>query len=189
MSLNSSHFRRQQCHLRSVAVGHLFSGHISGSSNRFEKLWNSFSLFINETVIKSRPCKRGCLSHWLSSTKGRGKGKGNPRTDHKATEREYNSTLSLISTLDGVGEHRHAPNYWRPRKTRYPLYRRLVGRQIRSGNARKISPTSGFYPRTVQLIASRCTDCAILGLSSTTWLKLPTLFFRSWCVMSGQLGG
>ena len=47
-----------------------------------------------------------------------------------------------------------------PRKTRYPLYRRLGGPQGRSGQVRKISPPPGFDPRTVQLIASRYTDWA-----------------------------
>jgi len=47
-------------------------------------------------------------------------------------------------------------------KTRYPLYRRLGGPQGRSGQVRKISPTLGFDPRTVQPVASRYTDY-------TTW--------------------
>ena len=42
--------------------------------------------------------------------------------------------------------------------TQYPLYRRLVGLQCRSGQLRKISPPPGFDPRTVQPIASRYTD-------------------------------
>jgi hypothetical protein len=45
-------------------------------------------------------------------------------------------------------------------KTRYPFYRRLGGPQGRSGQVRKISPTAGFDPRTVQPIASRYTDWA-----------------------------
>jgi len=36
----------------------------------------------------------------------------------------YNSTLSLTSTLDGVGGQRHAPAALPPGKTRYQLYRR-----------------------------------------------------------------
>ena len=43
-------------------------------------------------------------------------------------------------------------------KTRYPLYRRLEGLQGRSGQLWKISPPLGFYPRTVQTVASRYTD-------------------------------
>jgi len=40
--------------------------------------------------------------------KGKGKGKVHPRTDHKGTNGEYSSTLSLTSLLDGVGCQRHA---------------------------------------------------------------------------------
>jgi len=47
-----------------------------------------------------------------------------------------------------------------PGKTRSPLYRRLGGPQDRSGQMRKISPPPGFDPRTVQPVASRCTDYA-----------------------------
>jgi len=45
-----------------------------------------------------------------------------------------------------------------PRKTRYPMYRRLGGTHGRSGQVRKISPPPGFDPRTVQPVASRYTD-------------------------------
>jgi hypothetical protein len=61
----------------------------------------------------------------------------------------------------GVGGQRHAPAALLPRKTRYPLYRRLGGPQGRSGRVRKISPQPGFDPRTVQPVASRYTDWAI----------------------------
>ena len=47
-----------------------------------------------------------------------------------------------------------------PGKTRCPLYRRLDGPQGRCGQVRKISPSPGFDPRTVQLVASRYTDWA-----------------------------
>ena len=47
-----------------------------------------------------------------------------------------------------------------PGKTRYPLYRRLGGPHGRSGQVRKISPPTGFDPRTVQPVASRYTDYA-----------------------------
>jgi hypothetical protein len=45
-----------------------------------------------------------------------------------------------------------------PGKTRYPLYRRQCGLQSRSRQVRKISPTTGFDPRTVQPVDSRYTD-------------------------------
>ena len=50
----------------------------------------------------------------------------------------------------GLGGHRHAPTALPPRKTRYPLYRRLGGLQDRAGGVRKILPPTGFDPRTVQ---------------------------------------
>jgi hypothetical protein len=60
----------------------------------------------------------------------------------------------------GGGQH-HALTVLPPGKIRYPLYRRLGGSQGRSGPVRKISPPTGFDPRTVHPVASRCTDCAI----------------------------
>ena len=47
-----------------------------------------------------------------------------------------------------------------PGKTRYPLYRKLVWPQGRSGQVRKISPPQGFDSRTVQPVASLYTDYA-----------------------------
>ena len=90
----------------------------------------------------------------------KGKGKVQPRTGHKGPERElrYSFPLSLTSLLDGVGGQRHAPAALPPRKTRYPLYRRLGGPQDRSGRVRKISPPPEFDPRTVQPVATRYTD-------------------------------
>jgi hypothetical protein len=61
----------------------------------------------------------------------------------------------------GVGGQRHAPAALPPGKTRYPFCRRLDGPQSRSGRVRKISPPPGFDARTVQPLASRCTDYAI----------------------------
>ena len=63
----------------------------------------------------------------------------------------------------GVGGQRHAPAALPPGKTRYPLYRKLGRPQGRPGRVRKISPTPGFDPRTVQPVASRYTDRAILA--------------------------
>jgi len=62
----------------------------------------------------------------------------------------------------GVGGQRDAPVALPPKKTRYPFYRKLTGPQERSGRMRKISPTPGFDPRTVQSLASRCTDRVIM---------------------------
>jgi hypothetical protein len=60
----------------------------------------------------------------------------------------------------GVGGQLHAPAAIPPGKTLYPLYRRLGGPQTRSGQVRKISPITGFDPRTVQPVASRYNDWA-----------------------------
>ena len=54
-----------------------------------------------------------------------------------------------------------------PGKTRYPLYRRLVGPQGRSGRAENLVPTE-IRSRTVQPVVSRYTD----------WATGPTLLDR-----------
>ena len=84
------------------------------------------------------------------------KGSVHLRTDHEGPEgqQRYSSTLSLTSALNGVGDQRHVPPFLPPGMSRYPLYRRLVAPQGRSGLVRKISPPSGFDPRTVQPVAS-----------------------------------
>ena len=71
--------------------------------------------------------------------------------------------------------------HFTPGKTRYPLYRRLGGLRDQSGQVRKISPPPGFDPRSVQPIASRYTDCAILAngvmwewvVKTMSWLLYP----------------
>ena len=60
----------------------------------------------------------------------------------------------------GVGGQHHVPAALPPKKIQYPLYKRLDGPQGRSGRVRKISPPLGFDPRTVQPVASLCTDWA-----------------------------
>jgi hypothetical protein len=84
------------------------------------------------------------------------KGKFHPITGHEGPERgvELQFTLSLTSSLDGVGGQRQPPAALPPRKTRYLLYRRLGGTQGRSGRVRKLSPLPGFDPRTFQPLAS-----------------------------------
>jgi len=63
----------------------------------------------------------------------------------------------------GVGGQCHAPAALRSGKTRYPSYRRLGRPQGRSRRVRKISAPSGFNPRSVQPVASPCTDYTILA--------------------------
>ena len=71
----------------------------------------------------------------------------------------YNSYLSLTSALEGVGGLRHVAAALPPRKTRYPMCRRLGGPQSQTGRVRKNLPPPGFDPRTVQPVASLYTDC------------------------------
>jgi hypothetical protein len=71
--------------------------------------------------------------------------------------------IALLCFLDfctrrGEGSASHPGRFLPPGKTRYPLYRRLGGPQGRSGQVRKISPSPGFDPRTVQSVASHYTD-------------------------------
>ena len=75
----------------------------------------------------------------------------------------YRSILSLASALDGVCGERHVPADLLPGKARYALYRKLGGSQGWSGRVRKISPPPEFDPWTVQPVASRYTDWAILA--------------------------
>jgi hypothetical protein len=63
---------------------------------------------------------------------------------------------------EGIGWLAPRPGRFTPGKeTRYPLYRRLGGPQVRSGRLRKISLPQGFDPRTVRPVASSYTDYAI----------------------------
>jgi len=67
--------------------------------------------------------------------------------DARTCQRQrYSSTLSLTSTLDGVGGQRHAPAALPPVKTRYPLYWRLSWPQGRSGRVRKSRPHWNSIP-------------------------------------------
>jgi hypothetical protein len=63
----------------------------------------------------------------------------------------------------GLGDRRHAPAALTPEKTQYLLYRRISRPQGRSGQVRKFSPPMGFDPPTVQPVASRYFDYAILA--------------------------
>jgi hypothetical protein len=73
----------------------------------------------------------------------------------------YSSTLSLTSTLDGVGWSTPRPGHFIPEKeTRHVFYRRFGRPQGRSGRMWKVSPPLGFNPRTVHPVASRYTDWA-----------------------------
>jgi hypothetical protein len=94
--------------------------------------------------------------------KGKGKGKV-LGTGHEGPEGEqmYSSSIPSTSALDGGGWSMPRPDHFTLGKDPYPLYRRLRWPQGRSGLVRKISPPPGFYPRTVQPVASQYTDCAL----------------------------
>jgi hypothetical protein len=69
----------------------------------------------------------------------------------------------MITALEGSeGTASHPGRYLPPGKTRYSFYKRLGWPQGRSGRVRKISPPSGFDPRTIQPVASRYTNYATL---------------------------
>ena len=69
----------------------------------------------------------------------------------------------------GMRGQRQAPAaLYPPWKTRYPLYRWLGGPKGRSGQVRKISPSPGFDPRSVQPVDSHYTY----------WATRPTHFRR-----------
>jgi hypothetical protein len=59
-----------------------------------------------------------------------------------------------------VDGQRHATAALPPGKTRYPLYSRQGGLQGCSERVRKISPTLGFDPRSVQPAVGRYSDYA-----------------------------
>ena len=85
--------------------------------------------------------------HFSCDLQQEGKGKVKPRTGHESPEGEQRyTTLSLTSSLDGVGGQRHAPAALPPGKTRYLLYRRMGGPQGRSGLVQKISPHRDSIP-------------------------------------------
>ena len=64
-----------------------------------------------------------------------------------------------------MGDQYHVPAALPPAKTRYPLYRRLGGPEGQSGRVPKISPPPpGFDARTIQPVASRYNDWAMLAI-------------------------
>jgi len=82
------------------------------------------------------------------------------RRPRSGVEVQLYSSFNL-GARGGVGDKCYSPAALPPGKTRYPFYRRLSVPHDRSGQVQKISPPSGFDPRTVQPVASSCTACAI----------------------------
>jgi hypothetical protein len=72
----------------------------------------------------------------------------------------------------GVGGQRHVPAALPPGRER-PTTHCTGWPQSRSGRVRKISPSSGFNPQTVQPVASRCSsDYDISAHSEGSWSKI-----------------
>ena len=74
----------------------------------------------------------------------------------------------------------YAQTALQPRKTRYPLYRRLGGYQSRSARVQKISPAVGFDP-IVQPAASRY----MTKLSQLKWYAYPKIMLPNSSIGSG----
>ena len=89
-----------------------------------------------------------------------------PRRSHLNTEGEwkYRSTLSLKSSLDGVGGQPYVPTTLPLGKTADThFYRKLGGTQSRSERAGKTSPLPVFDPRTVQPAVSSSAARAVVA--------------------------
>jgi len=86
-----------------------------------------------------------------------------------------------------VGGQGHAPAALPPGKTRYPLHRRLGGPQDRCGRVRKISPTPGFDPRTVQPITSGLSYPGPMGNRVLEQMLSRTVDKKTWTRGTGKL--
>jgi hypothetical protein len=71
--------------------------------------------------------------------------------------------------------------------TRYPLYRKLGGPQVRSRRVRKISPPPGFDPRIFQPVASRYTGYAIPAHVWVRYLESYRKLFSSYTTLHRYL--
>jgi hypothetical protein len=71
------------------------------------------------------------------------------------------STLSLISALDGIDGHLHAPAALTRERDPLPMGYEAVWAPGQSGRVQRIFSPLGFDPRTVQLLESRYTGYAI----------------------------
>jgi hypothetical protein len=90
---------------------------------------------------------------------GNVKSQVHPITCHEGTD---GIEVQLYSSFNlgarAVGGQWHTATASSPEMTRYPLYRRIGGRQGRSGRVREMSAVAEFDPRTVQPVASRYKD-------------------------------
>ena len=58
----------------------------------------------------------------------------------------------------GVGGQRHAPAALPPGRDPVPIVQETGWSPGQSRRVQKVSPSPGFHPRNVHLIANRCTD-------------------------------
>ena len=89
----------------------------------------------------------------------------------RGLEKVYSSTISLTSALGkGVRLRTRPGRFNSGKETRYPLHRSLGGPQGQSVRVQEISPPPGFFPRTVQIVASRYTGYDIPDHKFTTFI-------------------
>jgi len=69
-----------------------------------------------------------------------------------------------VGLLEEVADQHEIMAAFPPEKTNYTWYRGLGGPGGASWTARKMSPPLGFYPRTVQPVASRLYIIVYLGI-------------------------
>jgi hypothetical protein len=170
----ASHHRRLECSAAplwepQIQTGLLFHiGEVPGSNLGYKIGCTKFPQLLHRLVSFTLIIPQFDVPNPQQITSSLNKCKVRLRTGHGGPGKgqRYGSTLFLTSELDGVGCQRHAPAALPPGKTRHPMYRRLGGPQGPSGRVRKISPSPGFDPRTVQPLASRYSVCAIAARTS-----------------------
>ena len=87
-------------------------------------------------------------------------------------QRYTRCTVSVTSALGGGSWATPRPcRFTRRKDTRYPLCRRMVGPQGRSGRVRKISLPPGFDPQTFQPAASHYSDIILTKEHSSSKRK------------------
>ena len=120
-------------------------------------------ILVSDICCNDRNTKLGMniMQRCTGSWSGKGKGKVHPRTGHEGPEGEqmYSSTLPSTSALDGGGWSRSRPGRFTPRKdpVRIVYEAGWAPGPVWTG-AENLAPSPGFDHRTVQPVASRCTD-------------------------------
>ena len=124
--------------------------------------WIAWTLPV-KTVSYSRRCGNSLASLADPQTSlCKGKGKKITFTLEQATKPSGGEEVWLYSFFNlgarWSGWSTPRPGRFNPGKYPVPIVQEVGGPQGRSGQVRKISPPPGFDPRTVQPLASRCTD-------------------------------